>query len=533
MQIHKVGYAETEYFSEIIIDYLAKAEKIRPFYKHAFSLSAFKKAIKDVQKQKVDRVLLQTVLQQQYANIEKTAAVIKNIELIKKKKTFVVVTGHQTSLFTGHLYFIYKIISAINLSEILCQRYPDYHFIPMYWMGSEDHDFEEINHIHLYGKTLRWQQDQEGATGRISTQSLQTVLNELKNIIGNSTNGTALYRLLSGVYLEQPTLAKATQHLVNKLFGKYGLLVLDQDSHDLKKAFVSIMEKELLTQASQPLVKITNQQLGEQGYFSQAFARPINLFYLTDTYRQRITFNTETQYYQINQQEIRFSKAEILEELHQYPERFSPNVILRPVYQQAVVPSVAYIGGGGELAYWLQLKEVFNHYQVSYPILGLRNSALWIDKTNVKKMKKTNISLQDLFRNKEKLIIEYVKYKSEHQLNLFSEKERLQCIFDNILKKATNIDNTLQASVIAERRKMEKSFANLETKLLRAEKKNYEIATNQIRTLFDRLFPNDSLQERHDNFIPFYERYGDNFIEQLKQELHPLEKKFTIFVEEE
>ena len=179
-------------------------------------------------------------------------------------------------LFTGPLYFIYKIITTINLSEQLKSEYPEYNFVPIYWMASEDHDFDEVNHIHLFGKTLKWNQDQKGAVGAISTKSMQSLFNQLKPILGDSKNAEDLYRLLSDSYLKNKDLASATRHLVNSLFSKYGLVVLDADSPNLKKEAIPLIKRDVLEQSNYPLIQNTNQGLGEV----QAYVRPINFFYL-------------------------------------------------------------------------------------------------------------------------------------------------------------------------------------------------------------------------------------------------------------
>ena len=308
--------------------------------------------------------------------------------------------------------------------------------------------------------------------------------------------------------------------------------MIDQDDADLRKTFMPIIEEELLQRPSKDLVEATNKELDDKGYRNQAFAREINFFYLTDEWRQRIEWNKETALFEVVDTNVRFTEAEILEEVKAHPERFSPNVILRPVYQQRVLPCLAYIGGGGELAYWMQLKGVFDHYGVNYPMLVLRNSVLWIDKTNAKRMEKSGLDVENLFRNVEKLVVEYVRENSENQLNVYAEKQKVECAFESILKKANEIDQSLQSAVVGEMKKTINAMERLEAKILRAEKRNFDNATNQIRTIKDKLFPNDSLQERKDNLIAFHFKYGEAFIQTIKENLEsPLEKKFTVLID--
>ncbi|MGB1242751.1 MAG: bacillithiol biosynthesis cysteine-adding enzyme BshC [Chitinophagales bacterium] len=532
---HLLDFEKTGYFSGLIVDYLSGKESLQEFYKYPFELSAFEEVIKNTVSKSYDRENLQRVFEKQYADLNYTSKVAENIASISDSNTFTVITGHQTNLFTGPLYFVHKILSVIALSEQLNEKYPDTHVVPVYWMGSEDHDFAEINHINLFNKKLIWEnaKGEEAAMGRIPTESLQGVFEELKAILGDSDHAIETLELIKRAYIEQPTLGKATQYIVNELFGKYGLLVIDQDDADLRKTFVPIIEEELLKRPSKDLVEATNAKLEAKGYHGQAFVRDINFFYLTDELRQRIEWNEATALFEVVDTDIRFTEAQILTEVKAHPERFSPNVILRPVYQQKTIPCLAYIGGGGELAYWMQLQGVFDHYEVNYPMLVLRNSVLWVDKGNAKRMRKSGLDIVNLFRNTEKLVVEYVRENSENQLNVYAEKQRVECAFESILKKAKAIDQSLQSAVVGEMKKTVNALERLESKLLRAEKRNFDNATNQIRLLKNKLFPSDSLQERKDNLIAFHFKYGDAFIETLKENMDsPLDKKFMVLVED-
>lgn len=416
---------------------------------------------------------------------------------------------------------------------MLQQQHPNYTFIPIYWMGSEDHDFEEINHFNIFGKTLTWNTPAGGAVGRLTTTEIKEVLNQLQPLIENLPYGNKLIKILNEAYLQHPTLAQATQFLVNQLFGKYGLLIINQDDALLKQAFIPIAKAELLQQQSYKTVLETNQLITNLGYHAQAFPRPINLFYLGNNFRERILFDENSQTYTITNTNLQFNTQQIIAELEQNPQNFSPNVILRPVFQQAVTAAVAYVGGGGELAYWLQLQQVFNLHNTPYPILVLRNSATLIDANTALKMQKTGLSYHDIFRDVEKLIIEYVQKNSQHTLDISIEKQQLIDIFEQILHKAVAIDTTLQTTVVGEMTKLKNTLETLENKLLRSEKRNFENATNQIRNIKEKIFPKQTLQERFDNFLPHYAKYGEKFIDNLINNLKPITNEMLIFIDTE
>ncbi|MBP7533987.1 MAG: bacillithiol biosynthesis cysteine-adding enzyme BshC [Chitinophagales bacterium] len=561
MQTHYLSYAQTGYFSPLVVNYVAQNPDLNPLYRYPHSLAALGNAAQHIAANFTPqkRQVLVDVLQQQYAHLSANHLVQKNIAALLQPNCLTVTTAHQPNLFTGHLYFIYKIVDAIQLSKTLQTAYPQYHFVPIYWMGSEDHDFEEINHAHIFGQTLQWQQPTRGAVGRLPTNTLQPIFDQLKPLLGNSPHATELWEVLQTAYLQHQTLADATQYLVNFLFGEYGLVVLNQDNAALKQVFSPALQTELSEQKSYQLVTQTNQILAQQGYTPQAFARPINLFYHTQGNRSRIMYDDATQQYyiQLPEGDIKYLDLKIpninnksndthlndtTKPNHDKPNHLpfgeagvghlSPNVILRPTYQQTILPNIAYIGGGGELAYWLQQKTTIEAYGANYPVLMLRNSVLWIDKATWQKCEKLGLSIEDLFSDAQNLATEYVNKHSQNTLDLSEQSQLLQTAFEQILAKALQIDPTLQATVMGEMTKLTKSIETLEQKLLRSEKRKYETATSQIQTIKDKLFPNQSLQERYDNFIPYYLRHGKTFIATLLQHLNPLDTRFLVLIED-
>jgi len=524
MRIEKVPYHQTKYFSTFIVDYLSADERLGPYYNRYAKLGNFKAQIQEKQKQSINRKVLVEVLQGQYQEIETTALVKDHITSLSQENTFTVATGHQLCLFTGPLYFIYKIISTINLAETLKSEYPEFNFVPIYWMATEDHDFEEVNHVNLFGKKLEWKQEQKGGVGAIPTETLKSIFEELKPILGDSKEADELYSLFSEAYLEHKDLATATRYLVNALFAKYGLLILDADDTRLKQEAISLIKKDILEQSNQSLIDASNKGLGKV----QAFVRPINFFYLQKGSRNRI--EQEASHFIVLGTDLKFSKDDLETEIENHPERFSPNVLLRPLYKELLLPNLAMIGGGAEVNYWMQLKSTFEANGIVFPILILRNSALIVDCKPSEKIDKLGFSISDFFDKEDDLHKSYLKLNTELDLSIESELAQLDVLFDAIASKTT--DKGLQVSVQAEKQKQIKVLKKIEQKLRKAEKQKHQISLSQISQLKNKLFPNNSLQERFDNIIPFYLKYGDEFIELLKKELNPLEQKFTLFIDE-
>ncbi|MEZ4995090.1 MAG: bacillithiol biosynthesis cysteine-adding enzyme BshC [Saprospiraceae bacterium] len=530
MTIQRIPFSQIPQLSARDIAYATAQPELKPFYKYPVTLESFARVIEDKKQDATDRALLVKVLRQQYDALQPSEAVLAQIDKLEDPNTFTVVTAHQPSLFTGPLYYIYKIISTIRLSQLLNERYPDQHIVPVFITGGEDHDFEEMNHCSIFGKDIIWENDESGSVAMMKTDSLQKPLQELREILGNSPQAQEVSDLFEKVYTGHKTYGPASVELVNELFKEYGLIVLDMNKVVFKKHFIPIMEKELFEQPSRALIEATTKDLETAGFSQQAYPREINLFYLRNQIRERIV--QEGDQFVVLNTDYQFSEAELREELHQHPEHFSPNVVIRPLYQEYILPNLAYIGGGGEIAYWLERKSQFAHFGINFPMLIRRNSVLWIDKGNAKKLDKLGLKVADLFTETETLIKEYVKANSENELSLKEEKRQLHTIFEGIVEKIKEVDPTLVKTVKAEAANQMNSLQGLEARLLKAEKQRHEIELNQIRGLKEKLFPGNGLQERKDNFLNFYLRYGNSFFETLMGELDPLEEGFVVVVDE-
>ncbi|HEX9825521.1 MAG TPA: bacillithiol biosynthesis cysteine-adding enzyme BshC, partial [Flavobacteriaceae bacterium] len=375
-----IPFRDTAYFSSLICDYLEGSKHIEAFYNRFPNLENFKEQIdeKRMSVRAESRTVLVSSLKTQYKHVEVSEITNQNIESLKLENTFTVTTGHQLNVFTGPLYFLYKIISTINLCKQLKATYPENNFVPIYWMATEDHDFDEINYFNFGDKKIQWTRSSSGAVGALDLQGLDEVFKVFSNQLDHSIHAENLRELFRTSYLKHCNLAEATRFMANELFKDYGLVILDGNVKDLKRLFIPYMEDELVNQTSYKLVSETNQHLNglSSNYKIQVNPREINLFYLTENLRERIVERDGR--YSVNGTKISWNKSELLKELHEFPERFSPNVILRPLYEEVVLPNLCYIGGGGELAYWLQLKSNFEANKVTFPMLLLRNSAVLV-----------------------------------------------------------------------------------------------------------------------------------------------------------
>src|SRR5690606_19297596 len=295
-------------------------------------------------------------------------------EKLADSQTYTVTTGHQLNLFTGPVFFIYKILQTIKLADHLNQTFPEQRTVPVFWMATEDHDFDEINHFNTRGNYYETKAEAGGAVGRIQPDD-HFFIAEFEKEFTDSVYGTELILMMKRAYKKGNSLAQSTRILVHELFADYGLLVIDGDDADLKSQMKAIFRGELLNRDLFETTKPTVSQLTERYGKVQVNPREINLFYLSDMRGRR---ELDGEKYIIIDKNISFSKDEILTELENHPEKFSANALMRPVYQETVLPNIAYIGGNAEIMYWLELKLYFEKLALPFPVLIPRNSMLFV-----------------------------------------------------------------------------------------------------------------------------------------------------------
>lgn len=520
-QIQSSLLTEINILPELLKDYIDSKQQVSGLIKYPFKFSAFENVIADKANDKTDRTLLVEVLQSQYANIATNDFVAGNIQSLLADNTFTVVAAHQPCLFMGPLYNIYKIAGAINVCKQLKQAYPEYNFVPVFWLGSEDHDVEELNHTYVNGRKIEWQNPGTGASGRWKTESMQGAVEELKAAGAN----TEVVALLEEGLKKYETFGRFTQYFVNEIFKEHGLVVLDQDDARLKTKLTEVIKDEVLNSCA---AQVLEENIGflEANYKAQAKPREINFFYLGEGYRERLIYKEDDKRFYVNNTELSFSREEIGKEIETCPEKFSPNVIFRPLYQEILLPNLAFVGGAGELSYWLELKPLFDYYKVNYPMQVMRSSAAIVNAAVQKKLDKLNLQPLAFFEEIEQLVKQYVIQNMGKEASLSDEKRKLELLFDSAIAKAEAADATLKQNAAAEKQKAIALLENLEGKMLKAEKRKQETAINQLRSVHEALFPENSLQERRENFIPYY---SPAFIDEIVEQVNPFDKAFKFF----
>jgi bacillithiol biosynthesis cysteine-adding enzyme BshC len=521
-----LSYSQTGKFSKIVLDYVSGAAGLKEFYEHPVNLEGIQSAIKSRKRFKTNRQLLVEQFTNQYRGFTNSDIVKSNIEALSDENTFTICTAHQPNIFTGHLYFVYKILHIIKLADSLKKQLPEYNFVPVFFIGSEDADLQELNHIVIDGEKYEWNTEQTGAVGRMKVDDqLLKLIDKISGRLSVEPFGKELVSLLKQCYSKNSTIEYATFLFVHHLFKQFGLLILLPDNVAYKKEMISVFEDDIFHHTSSDIVNRASERLS-RNYKAQAYPREINLFYLKDNLRNRIV-QVKDQFI-VHDTNMVFTEEEIKKELREHPERFSPNVILRGLFQEIILPDVAWIGGGGELAYWLQLKNVFIHYNVPFPVLILRNSFLIVDQKASKLMRKLELDVHNVFGSEDQVENSLVKRDSKFVLDLKKEKEQFEKIYSEIISRVGLIDATLHAHVEALRTRQVKKLSALEKKMLRSEKRKFLAQKNQLDKLFSILFPAGGLQERIENFMLFYSLWGKDFFKILYDASLTLEQEFCI-----
>ena len=538
MKSYNFSYRNVNRTSQLFNDYVEGASELKSFYNLRPNLNNFKIQLNLKSKNyiKQNRETLYSVINDQYKSIKNlNNSVKKNIELLKLDNTYTVCTGHQLSLLTGPIYFIYKIISTINLTKILNKKYPEFNFIPIFWMATEDHDFDEISSFNFNGVNYKWNKKKSGPVGLLDIKGLERVFDLFfEKLEKDNLNSKYLIELVKDSYLKSSNLADATRKLVNTIFGNKGIVIIDSNEKRLKKIFEPYLLEEIRNKTSNRIINSTIENLKKKygkSFKAQVNPREINLFYQTKTNRERIVI--EKNFYKIKNSNINYDLDGIKKILKTNPEFFSPNVLLRPLYQETILPNICYIGGPSEISYWLLLKDFFESQNVNYPILLNRNSALIIDFKLSKKIKNLNIDLKDLFMEKNSLINKKVREISNIDLDLSFLKNKLDKQFKYLNELVEKTDYSFKGSVDSEFKKQTASINKLEKRLLKAQRKKLSDHVSRLSVIYEKLFPNGSIQERKVNFTTFFQIYGEQFINELFKILDPLSNKFDVIIFDE
>lgn len=529
----QINFSDIPKNHNLFLDYMYEFENVSDFYKYDFrEKENYGEVFKKIIESRINRELnLEPILRDQYQTLPQASEKTRNnIKGLNNTKTLAIVTGQQLGLFGGPLYTLYKVITTIKLSRQLKERYEEYNFIPVFWLEGDDHDFNEIRWIKLINNQNELteisysdeipEDDAKRSVGTLTlTNEINSVLDVIKNTLRETEFTPNLLSRLSEIYTEGKTIKQAFRELLFWLFDEHGLVLFDPQDKEIKKLLVPVLLREIegFREHTQKLV-LTSAKL-EEIYHAQVKIKPVNLFFSTDDGRYSIEPVDDT--FRLRRKRKQFSKEELVDTIKNEPERFSPNVLLRPICQDYLLPTALYIAGPSEIAYFAQVTPLYELFEIETPIVYPRASATILEKSIQSNLDKFNLELKDIFIKTDLLKDQIIASVFENNVNeLFDESvKQLELIFDELKTKLFSIDKTLSDSSDKYRDKVLSSFTELKSKAVQAQKKKHEISLKQIDKISESIYPTENLQEREISFIYFANKYGDSFMKKIVDEL--------------
>lgn len=491
-------------------DYLDPQSDLRSFYQYPVQQPDFSQIVADKARENTDRATLQAVIAEQYKGLVLSEKSQAHLDRLADPNTFTITTGHQLVLFGGPLFTTYKVLTAIKLAEQLCERHPDNHFVPIFWIHTEDHDFEEVNHF------FSSYEEKHGYPGDFQAKVGDHILTEAIEALRPGH----LKATLQHHYRAGQSMTDAFRGFINELFGPYGVLMLDADHPRLKAQFRQVIQEEIADAAAFQAVTQTSQAMAEAGYPLQIAPREINLFYLDELGRNRIV--AVNGHFEAVDRSFRWTREELQQMVWEQPQYFSPNVSLRPLYQEMILPNLCYIGGWGELAYWLQLKGVFEHFGVNFPLLLPRMSATILRPGEATAWHEKGFTFADLQTSLSQLHRKYMPQVWDDTDFCAQSAEILQQIERLHQQIASEISPTLARSGEALKTKTQRFLQNLEKKAQRVMRHRFPRPFAEIETLKQAIQPDGLVQERILSLASFPEYGPEKLIRLAWEHCQPL-----------
>jgi len=527
-----INFSDIPGHQNLFLDYLYEFENVADFFANDFrNRENYLKIFRSISESRQDFASrIPDIISNQYANLNPSGKTAQNIKKLADKKTLAIVTGQQLGILGGPLYTFYKIITAIKLSQFLSERYDDYNFVPVFWLEGDDHDFNEVRTIKIiddnnslvtvgYKEEIE-EDDLKQSVGLIKLDnSINDFFTALEKELKETEFKSSLLQQLKNCFQEGRTFKAAFRDLIFNYFDNYGLVIFDPQTDEVKQLLKPIFKKEITD------FRIHTEQLVhvsatlEELYHAQVKVKPVNLFLRVDEGRHSIE-PVENEF-RLRRKRKSYTQEQLLEVLENEPDKFSPNVLLRPICQDYLLPTAFYIAGPSEIAYFAQLKPLYELYNIVEPIIYPRSSLTILENSIAGSLDKFSIGINDVFvdvENVKKRIINSVEQSSVDEM--FSDiSNQLENSFDQLKEKLFDLDKTIADSSNRYRDKILGTIAELKSKAEKAQQKKYEVTLRQIDRAAVHLFPNSNLQEREINFVYFVNKYGDEFLKRVFDEL--------------
>jgi bacillithiol biosynthesis cysteine-adding enzyme BshC len=517
-------------FSDLFNDYISDFQKVQNFYELDFhSPENFKLKCETVQREFHNRESICNILLNQNHDFGCGENTFVNINRLQEENTFAIVTGQQVGIVGGPLYTLYKIFTLLKLKDQLNDNYPEMKFVPVFWLESEDHDFEEVNYVNIVNnenqiKRIHYprppKSEYHASVGDIAFDiSVAAFIQEVASALPNSDFKEDIIGLLNQAYSPGVTFEKAFVQWINLLLPDSGIIFISPDDKNIKQLLSVVFQKEINEYPRTSQLVIQKSAELEKNYHAQIKPRALNLFlfhkegrYLIEPRENDFSLKGTRKY---------FSKEELLIIARETPELLSPNVVLRPICQDTILPTVAYIAGPSEIAYFAQLKPVYKNFGLTMPIIYPRASVTILEDKVARILEKYELIIENIYEGFENASERVMNFVSEVKIDeLFSESnQRVTDLLNEMKFGLGYIDQTLLGTLENTQLKIEAALQVLKEKTNSAQKHKHEVALKQVEKVFNNVFPNGNFQERELNIINYLNKYGLDFHKWLMSEL--------------
>ena len=527
-----INYSDLPDYQNLFLDYLYEFDNVSKFYPKNFrEIENYNRTLEDLKNYiRPHREEVSDIIRKQYSDYKISKQTDTNIESLKSENTFAVVTGQQVAIFGGPLYTFYKVITTIKLCSQLKEKYDEYNFVPIFWMEGDDHDFEEVKSINIFDKTNSIKKiiyddglDEEIERGSVGSlkfnENIKSTINELEDSLRDTEYKNDLLNLIKKCYSEGTKFKEAFKKLLHSFFDEYGLIIFDPQDKEVKEILLPIFKKEIESFSDHTNEIVLKSAELDDIYHAQVKVKPVNLFYSDE--KGRYLIEPVDEEFRFKGKRKRIGKIELLNLLHYDPSSFSPNVLLRPICQDYILPTAVYVGGPSELSYFAQVMPNYSFFEVVDQIIFPRSSATIIEKHIFSTLQKYDLSISDIFRKKRELINRVLKSISDIDINsLFSEtKNNIDLELEKIKSTLLAIDKNLIDST---NKSMQRIFQNLEVikeKSEKAQAAKHETVIKQLDKVRMVIYPQENLQERELSFINFANKYGLDIFKWIFNEL--------------
>lgn len=527
-----INFADLSGHQNLFLDYLYEFENTERFYQINFrDTLKYPEIFENISSQeKYHLAELKSIIEKQYSAKSPSKLTQKNIESIDAEKTIAVVTGQQLGILGGPLYTFYKIITAVKLCKHLKQEYDDYNFIPVFWLEGDDHDFDEVRSMKIIDtannlKNITYEDglDEETNRGSVAKIELNNNIYDFFNELNESLRDTEfkkdLLDSLKKVYSPGKTFRDAFADLIFEYFDESGLIIFDPTDDDIKNLLKPVFKKEIeeFREHSEDVVK-TSADL-EEHYHAQIKIKPINIFIQEE--EGRFLLDPVDEEFRLKGKRKRYTKDELLQTLKENPERFSPNVLLRPICQDFLFPTGMYVGGPSEISYFAQVIPMYKEFNIQQPIIYPRSSATILESNLKDIVDKNDLNILDFFADESIMNEKLVNVLSDIEIEpMFDDsKKSMNDLFKALKSNIEELDPTLTGAIDKARDRSLNNLDQLFGKAQKARERQHETTLRQVDKVRSIIFPNGNLQERELNFLYLAHKYGPDIIKWLSDQL--------------